>query len=457
MSTLLGLVIGIIRELKRLENIPMEDCWKDEAFSFPRLIDAGNGESLIVSRGIDEGIELVAKQFMNDDPSLKPKFTQAEWLTIVRRTFGPVLTSIDLEDDIEKNASTVLTRVKESIGQHALNKSVREFVFGCTLFEGQAFKSFSIGPVLFEPRNIWLERKCQDDGISQISKRRIEGIWQGKKLRKRKPSFDSSGETHVVNTIGSCKFVCSIKTNDLASEAGCEKALMAARLAITAIALVWKTPSKALNGINLAFDRQPHLRTAMNFIAGKGRLYGGSSWSHLPFGPHIKPDEWEVLLKEREEMFSVVGKMLDYVISSDGDVDRPQMMSTLFHSFLWFHEGCRESSSHMAVVKLAASLDALACGRKSGGILTLIKARLRMEKNAPIHPGGPTLKSVIERIYSEGRSRLVHGNNQELRNDWSDMKSTAEQLGRLCLLFCIDWIAKNPNCDDPKQLALSEN
>src|SRR5690606_2967596 len=126
-----------------------------------------------------------------------------------------------------------------------------------------------------------------------------------------------------------------------------------ARFATTAIALTWDRPSKALEGINLVFDRKPHRRKALTFIPGKGVL-SGSSWSHPPFGPHIKPNEWEDVLSERADIFSVVGEMLDYVISPDGAVARPKMMSTLFHAFLWFHEGCRETSSHMAVVNLAA-------------------------------------------------------------------------------------------------------
>ncbi|GAA4117799.1 hypothetical protein ACFFTN_09010 [Aminobacter aganoensis] len=455
MSAQRDLVKDIIRELVRLEAIPIAERSKVDDFSLPRMIDAGNGESLIVSRKLDEGIERVAKRLMDDDPLLKPKFTQAEWRAIVRRAFGPALASIDVDYDLEANALTVLTQVKKTANQDATGKSIREYAFGCTLFGGKDFKPFSIGPVLFEPRDVWLERKYQDSGISTRSQRRIERIWQGGKLRKRKPSFDSIAELDVIDAIGSCKFVCSIAIHDLASEAGREKALMAARFATTAIALMWQTPSKALDGINLLFDREPHRRKALTFVPGKGVL-SGSSWSHPPFGPHIKPVEWEGILAEKADIFAVVGEMLAYVISPDGAVARPNMMSTLFHAFLWFHEGCRESSSHMAVVKLAASLDALACGRKSGGILTLINARLKMEDDKPIRPDGPTLKKAIDRIYSDGRSRLIHGNNQELGNDWSDTKALAEQFGRLCLLLCLDWIANTPNCDDPDQLRLSK-
>lgn len=451
MSAQIELVKDIIRELVDLENIPMEARSDGDVFSLPRMIDAGNGESLVVSRKLDEGIERMAKRLMDDDPSLKPKFTQAEWREIVRRAFGPALASIDLDDDLEANASKVLTQVKTTANPTATGKRTREYAFGCTLFGGKDFKPFAVGPVLFEPRAIWLERKNQDGGVTKVSLRRIQQIWQGANIRKRKPSFDSIAETNVIDAIGSCQFVCSVKVYDFGAEAGQEKALMAARSAITAIALTWQIPSKVLSGINLAFDRQPHRRKTLAFIDGKG-IRAGSSWSHLPIGPHITPDEWENVIKERSDIFAVVGEMLNYIVSASGKSARPNMMSTLFHSFLWFHEGCREPWSHIAVVKLAASLDALACGKASAGIIMLIHARLKMEGNSPIRLGGPTVRNVIERIYNSGRSRLIHGNNDELSGDWSDMKALAEQFCRLCLLLCLEWIAKHPNSDDPHQL-----
>jgi hypothetical protein len=54
------------------------------------------------------------------------------------------------------------------------------------------------------------------------------------------------------------------------SEAGHQKALTAARLAITAIALLWDKPAYILDGMNLLFDRQEHCRHVLIFKPGKG-------------------------------------------------------------------------------------------------------------------------------------------------------------------------------------------
>jgi hypothetical protein len=172
----------------------------------------------------------------------------------------------------------------------------------------------------------------------------------------------------------------------------------------------------------------------------------------MPHGPWLKTGEWEDMLKDRSEHFAVVGELLEYVISPTGIVTRPKMMNTLMHAMLWFHEGCRDTIALMAIVKFAASMDALACGERSGGIKRLINSQLGIQDSTIIRSGGPTLKQAIEEIYSEGRSRTMHGNNEKLSHDWAKTRGLAEEFARLCLMACIAWAANNPSCNDPKQL-----
>jgi hypothetical protein len=235
----------------------------------------------------------------------------------------------------------------------------------------------------------------------------------------------------------------------LAAEAGREKALTAARLAIASIAILWATPSRALAGMNLLFDRRIHRQVALTFIPGKIVL-AGSRVSHMPHGPWLKNGEWEIELATHQDHFRVVGEILQYVIDPAGDAARPRIMNALTQALLWFHEGCREIVTLMAIVKYSAALDALACGCKSGGIRHLINARLGIQDNKPIRPNGPTLKQAVDEIYRDGRSRTVHGTNVKLGHDWSGTRGLAEQFARLCLLACIDWAASS---DDPRQLS----
>ncbi len=292
MATLQGRIEGIIKELTRLQTLPGRYRGKDDDFGLPRMIATGNGDSIVVSRAIDQTIMSVADQLMAADATLAPKFTRAEWRSTVRRAFGPALAPIDLDEDLSRNAASVLAHIRNALAMHVANHGLCEFTFGCTLFGNTNIHPFSIGPVRFEPRLDWLGRKHQEGAVSAVSHRRIKRRWSGKRVARRKRSHDSSDETDVLDTVGDCAFVCSITTQGLGAGAGQEKSLTAARLATAAIALLWETPSKALSGLNLLFDRQPHRQKVAVFVPGKGVL-AGSYRSHMPHGPWLKTGEWE--------------------------------------------------------------------------------------------------------------------------------------------------------------------
>lgn len=452
MATLHDLSTNVIKELIRLQTVPASGRNKNDPFPFPRMIGVGDGRSIVVSKEIDDAILEIADKLLSEDPSLSSKVMLAEWRKTIRASFGPPLAMIDLDDPIDQNAAQVLKEVRSSVTKHIGQFGTRENAFGCTLFGNSTVEPFAIGPVRFEPRVDWLDRKCSEGAVSKTTRRRVEHTWSGKKFQKRKTSTDSIIEKDIIDAVGTCPFVCSVVTVGLAPDAARERALTTARLALAAIALLWTTPSRALEGMNLLYDRRLHRQRALTFVPGKTVL-AGSSMSHMPHGPWLKDGEWETLLTQNTSFFGGVAEVLDYVIDPARGQSRPDMLNTLAQALLWFHEGCRESVTLMGIVKFTATLDALACGGKSGGIKRLISARLGLQETAPIRPNGPTMKAAVDQIYSDGRSRTIHGTNTKLGHDWSGTKSLSEQFARLCLLACIDWAAENPTSNDPKQLS----
>lgn len=452
MTKQVDLVSEIIIELKRVEGLAEPPIDKDDVLQIPRMIPTGGGNGLIVSRKIDDLISRLARELQKSDPTLSKSFTGEEWGTMVRKAFGPALLPIDLEDDPTESGRIVLAEVKRIVAKQAGSNGPREYAFGCTLFGNVDIDGFRIGPVRFEPRLSWLERKVLEGDVSRITRRRVVRAWQDKKPGKRKPSYDSISEGGILGAIGSCPYVCSVNAAGFAAKAGEEKALTVARLALTAIALLWETPSKALSGFNLFFDRSVHRRKTLTFVPGTIAL-SGSSLSHMPHGPRVTPEGWKNQLAKKAAHFEVVGSILEYFLSTDGAVARPRMMNTLGQALLWFHEACREPVTLMSIVKFSASLDALAGGGRASGIRRLIKARLGIKDEDAALKDGTTLKQVIDEIYSDGRSRTIHGTNDKLGYDWSVTKSVAEHLARYCLVTCIYWVGKHPSVDDPSQLS----
>ena len=414
------------------------------------MIPAGNGGGIIISKKIDGIITTVARRIKENDPALRTTHTDAEWITAVRNAFGPALLPIDLADDPGSNAAKVLASVKAAVNARVPGGPM-EYAFGCTLFSNADVATFEIGPVRFEARPEWLARKTLEGAVSKVTRRRVERAWQGQKLTKRKSSYDSIRESDILDAIGSCPYVCSVSTAGLAPQAGKEKALTAARLALTAVALLWETPSRALEGFNLLYDRNVRRQKALSFAPGKITL-AGSRLSHMPHGPYLKPGEWPKMLAKQQAHFKVVGEVLEYWLSPTGKVARPVLMNRLAQALLWFHEACRETVTLMAIVKFTACMDGLSGAKEEKGILQLLDARLGIKAGATIRADGPTVQQVIGRIYGEGRSRTVHGTNDNFGFDWSVTAGHAQQFARLCLLSCVDWAATNPGVDDPKQL-----
>ncbi len=452
MATLRENIKTIIEELKVIQSHPQPYRDTDDEFPLPRMIATSNGGSIIISRKIDKVISSVATQLMESDQQLARTTTCSEWKAMVRRTFGPALANIDLGADSIRSADLVLSEIKAALKKQVPDRACREYAFGCTLFSNVSVKPFQIGPVRFEPRLAWLTRNHSEGHISAVTQRRVEQVWRGRRGQKRKVSFDSMAEKDILEAISSGPFVCSVSASGLASEAGLQKSLTGARLAMAAIALLWREPSKVLAGMNLLFDRRIHSQMALSYIPGK-LVLAGVRLSNMPHGPWMKDGEWEAEFENCSEYFCIAGQILEYVLDPVKDRARPKMIGTLAQALLWFHEGAREDVAVMAIVKYSAVLDALACGGKAQGIRKLINARLGILDNIPIWPDGPTLKQAIEDIYSEGRSRTIHGTNNKLANDWSELRGLAEQFARLCLMMSLKWAVQNPSSDAPEQLS----
>jgi hypothetical protein len=146
--------------------------------------------------------------------------------------------------------------------------------------------------------------------------------------------------------------------------------------------------------------------------------------------------------------------VLNNLVDPDRSTSRPELLEALLQSLIWFEKGCRGVGDLMATVDFAASLDALGKGKKIDGILTMLEARLGIKRTDAINPQGPTFQSVLETIYSEGRSHPIHGTSQKIGYDWANTRGTAEQLARYALVASLDHVARTPTAtrtDDLKK------
>ena len=425
---------------------------------WPRMIRAPSGREILFDLEILAAVRDLADCLRRDQHDLDRSISNDEWLDLVTTSVAYALDTSDPDADLDVTAGHVLNDVKSSLAQSKAGLSHFEFAFGCTLFEGVVPRPFCIGPVRFETRQDWLERKFVEGAISGSMLRRVLSAWEGQTPRKRIRSVDSEQEETILSLSHGVSFICSVRTNGMACEFGRRRARTTARLALAAIALLWQKTSQALDKMNLVEDRVVRILHELTFREGQLASWG-SRKSHMPGGQRLNADDWDKLRNDFADHFIVVGDLLKSIVDITGPPMRPKTTHALIHALLWFHQGCREDEQVIAVVNFAAALDCLASGDGQQGIRDLIKTQIGIDADKALWVrGNQTAEKAVEEIYEHARNATMHGRKDYKKgkpdskpfHDWGPGRERAEALARYCLLACIDWAAQHPDSDDPK-------
>ena len=443
------LVENIVKEIDNLPRGPfwVRDVMVEKRYSFPITLNVGNGREIHIRPEINRMFATLSKAMMEEYfGSYKSDFTDSEWNRMVKKAIGMALVDDNRNIVVKSDSKAILQAANKKIHDWICDIQEREYAFGCHFCNVPDLEPLSIGPVLFEPRLTWLKRTHVGGNVSTISRSRLERAWKGERVRKRKAFEDEMRENEILDTIGKCGFVCSVKIALTGSEAGLHKALTAARLATTAIALAWDRPSSVLDVMALTFDREPYRHKNLVFFPNN-RFGYRTSWSYISGGvTWLQRNEWDNLATEFNAIFQCAGEVITYVTGGRDAVSRPELLNVLFQAFLWFHEGSREQVDAMAIVKFCAAMDALSCGREKRGILNLVRSRLVIKDEVKF-------VKDLNRIYGDGRSRTVHGTSDKLQHDWSEGRDVAQHLARLCLVSCLQWASESPQLDDPRRFS----
>lgn len=448
------IIARILVELKAIQRAPFPKSTGDTVPELPSWISAGEGKSLIINNAIGRLIAELAKGLYVGTPQLMNSISRKDWSSLVRGVIGPILDAIDLDSPVEASADDALAALKDKLNTTDWNFGKRTFLFGCSLVDEHAIPPFTVGPVTIRRRNTWLDHALDQGRITQVTHRRLTARWSGKKLRPRKLSLENSNELDIIDAVGKAPFVCSVETDGLFGDFAKEKALLAARLTLLGIALMWDSPRKALQEINLVYDGPPYRQTYA-FYQERREILGGSRWVNSLDGLSLFGDAWEPLVAKRGDWWAIITETIQFLLGDPSQAKRPELMKRFAHALIWFHEACREPIPMIAITKFMSCLDALVCGQKAWDITQLVSVRIGVEPHTPIRKDGPSFKTAIEDLYSQGRSRPLHGSSDRLGHDWEDSRGLAETLARLGLILCFHWAAEHATCDDPKQMAVA--
>ena len=440
----------IIEELKDLAAHPMR-MYRDENPRMTGWIDTGQGDSIIVNEIIDREIRNVADWLLEQNPQARATHSRKEWRATVRAAFGPALVQINDDESLDDCGQELKRLVETAVKKRIAGYGDRGTALGCWLFSEPLDVSFTVGPVIFEPKSAWLDRALKTGDISGVTHRRLARAFSGKSVRQRKASMDQAQEKNILDVLEKAPMVCTVTTHGLAPEVRQKRSILAARLALTSIALLWISPSRVLDHLRVSTDYEPRIIRTIPVAPGR-RMVGGLSWLGMPFGFPMTAIEWKKVLQEERAFFELAGKMIACWTNTKAYSHASPLLCCLSQSLFFFWKACKEESDLMSIVKFAAALEALTSGRKAPGILRLLKARLGKEDDDVI-VRGKTLKQVVEKIYGTGRSKTLHGTNDLMLYNWSAMRANAESMARLGIVSCMEWAQDNPKATDPEDLA----
>ena len=442
----------IIEELKDLASHPMRIHTEEE----PRMtgwIDTGQGGSIVVNEIIDREIRNVADWLLEQNPQARATHSRKEWRATVRAAFGPALVQINEDESLDDCGQELKRFVETAVEKRIAGYGYRGTALGCWLFAESLVDSFTVGPVMFEPKSAWLDRALETRDISRITHRRLGRAFSGQSVRPRKASMDKVQEEYILHVLEKAPMVCTVTTQGLAPEVGQKRSILAARLALTSIALLWSYPSRVLDHFRISTDAGPRIIRTIPVAPGR-RMVGGLRWSGMPVGFPMAAKEWGTVLQEKRAFFELAGKMIVCWTSTKAFDQASHLLRGLSQSLFFFGKACREESDLMSIAEFITALESLTGGREWRGILDLLKARLGMEDNTEVMQG-KTLKQVVKRIYSTARSRTLHGTNDQLLHDWSTTREMAESMARHGLVSCIDWVDNNREATELKDLTNS--
>jgi hypothetical protein len=437
----------IVLEIKRIQ----EPGGLRASIGFSGWITDTSGGQVVLTTKIEKEIRAVADWLREQRPTTKSQHTLKEWRSFVRSTFADPLAALDFSAKDEENAKKLKKAIETALDAAPKTAPILFMTIGCTLFQEPLSVPLAIGPVLFETKSDWLARAERAGQIAPKVRKRLERAFAGRRLAKPKDHWQKHDEDAILGVLKSSKLVCTVETRDLAPAMAEVRAVIGARLALTALTLFWQKPSSALEGFHLSVDPGSRWVKRLYFVPSGKHAAGGSRLVGNPHGQSVKPKTLSAFLGEARDLLDVAGRMIECWTNTDAYDQATPILRSLAQSLFFFSAGCREENDLMAIVKFISALETLAQGQKATKIAALLKARIRFKKNAKIY-ADKDIDVVVDWLYSKHRSRTLHGTNPDILHDWSDARGVAETLARLCLVNCMDWAIQNPTESDPKKL-----
>lgn len=450
MSNLTDLLDAIVNELDATHDADGFSAVLDDYL--PNFIVTRTGaERHFTKRAID-GVNALAARLLAGRPEYQAVMRHAQFCQLVRSCVA------DLHAEARFATEPAAQRQQLKLFEQELEERLRGVpmpfghAFPATSLGLEGAGNYCVGPVEIASLKTWLdsvsfsERNLRRFGIGEHSDWKLEllSVLESSERRGVRPSAPEHLE-ELVDAFHGCEAVVSIAISGLEQNYSREVARMAARTALDGVSLLARRGGIAFSQQTLSDERLQPLKNH-SVIAFKGEHWIGGSWTERAIPVYQGGIRSNVFGNARlyESLCDIVSCLID-----SRSHRHPQLAMRWATALEWYAEGCRETSATLAVTKLAASLDVLTCGKKAKGISRMLANLLGRAASAFVFKNDPaSLSQIVQSIYGDGRSRLLHGTQIDRKVAFDDERGQARVLAEFALLNLLRRLAVYEGPDD---------
>lgn len=401
---------------------------------FPEMMTSENGISIILAPETTISLRQISTLLYQSLPDLHPLLSGDRYSKIVLQSFVDCYSSDLLKDeDIESSLKSLKDSIKSKIDR--IHTGYTVYLPAWTL-GAEYRRQFALGPIVFLSKFQWIEQ-------IQSSERMVEyyaGLgydisnWKEElkiAFEQPKSKVKLSGiANELYEAIGNCPSILKITLPDREQERAKEEARILGKIALDCISLL-TGGEESFRRYVLREERVPPISTS-TLLERNGFIF----LPGMKLDPRIgglPSDMVDRLIQSKSRLISAYGQAIQAVIDPSSH-PAPNLAKRWTTALNWYGEGCREIDDAIALAKIASCLDVLSAGGTFGGITDLLAHLLEIpEDKVVINTPPTTLKSLVKKIYNNGRSWILHGTTYDKLVSYKEERRHAVSLGHFAL------------------------
>lgn len=317
--------------------------------------------------------------------------------------------------------------------------------FPATTLGLEATGPYQVGPVAIKSVSTWLETVTLSESGYKHHGIDPQSNWKSELLAILQDHLEATPHLQTfAEALQGCNAVVSVAVSGLEQTYSREVARMVARTALDGVNLLAGRGRHAFAQQALSDERLQPLRLHSIIVYEREHWVGAIRSDRAM--PVAKAGLQERVFKTGNRFASLCGVVA--CLRDRRCHPHPQLAMRWAAALEWYAEGCRETSASVAVTKFAAALDVLTCGRKTSGITRMLANLLGRVASDPVFEGVPdSLAHIVQNIYGDGRSQLLHGNQVDRRVPFDAERGQAQALGAFALVSLLERLATHQGPD----------